>query len=141
MHRFLPSFGLVSSICLLLCSNAAAADARPNILFIMSDDHAFQAMSCYGSKVNKTPNLDRIANEGMRFDGCYVTNSICGPCRAVILTGKYSHLNGFERNGRTFDGSQQTVAKLLQKAGYQTAVVGKWGICEAFQQALTTTTS
>jgi len=104
----------------------AAGDDRPNILFIMSDDHAFQAMSCYGSKVNKTPNLDRIANEGMRFDRCYVTNSICGPCRAVILTGKYSHLNGFERNGRTFDGSQQTVAKLLQQAGYQTAVVGKW---------------
>ena len=104
----------------------AEADDRPNILFIMSDDHAFQAMSCYGSKVNKTPNLDRIANEGMRFDRCYVTNSICGPARAVILTGKYSHLNGFERNGRTFNGSQQTVAKLLQKAGYQTAVVGKW---------------
>lgn len=99
---------------------------RPNILFIMSDDHAFQAMSCYGSRVNQTPNLDRIAREGMRFDRCYVTNSICGPCRAVILTGKYSHLNGFEQNGRTFNGEQQTVAKLLQAAGYQTAVVGKW---------------
>jgi len=125
MHRFLPSFGLFS-IGLLLWTNAIAADERPNILFIMSDDHAFQAMSCYGSKVNKTPNLDRIANGGMRFDRCFVTNSICGPCRAVILTGKYSHLNGFERNGRTFDGSQQTVSKLLRKAGYQTAVVGKW---------------
>lgn len=111
---------------LLLSSTLCSAADQPNILFIMSDDHAFQAMSCYGSKVNKTPNLDRIANEGMRFDRCYVTNSICGPCRAVILTGKYSHLNGFERNGRTFDGSQQTVAKLLQKSGYQTAVVGKW---------------
>ncbi len=110
----------------LLASFTALAADRPNILFIMSDDHAFQAMSCYGSKVNKTPNLDRIANEGMRFDRCYVTNSICGPCRAVILTGKYSHLNGFERNGRTFDGSQQTVSKLLRKSGYQTAVVGKW---------------
>ncbi len=109
----------------LLATSTRAAD-RPNILFIMSDDHAFQAMSCYGSKVNKTPNLDRIANEGMRFDRCYVTNSICGPSRAVILTGKFSHLNGFERNGRTFDGSQQTVAKLLHKTGYQTAVVGKW---------------
>lgn len=103
-----------------------AADSRPNILFIMSDDHGYQAMSCYGSKVNKTPNLDRIAREGMRFDRCFVTNSICGPSRAVILTGKYNHLNGFERNGRTFNGNQQTVAKLLQKAGYQTAVVGKW---------------
>ena len=109
-----------------LVGMSLAADERPNILFIMSDDHAFQAMSCYGSRVNQTPNLDRIAKEGMRFDRCYVTNSICGPCRAVILTGKYSHLNGFERNGRTFNGQQQTVSKLLQHVGYQTAVVGKW---------------
>lgn len=117
---------IVAMLCFLSVAKFAVGDDRPNILFIMSDDHAFQAMSCYGSKVNHTPNLDRIANEGMRFDRCYVTNSICGPSRAVILTGKYSHLNGFERNGRTFDGSQQTVAKLLQEAGYQTAVVGKW---------------
>ena len=116
----------LAAFLLTIVACVAAADNRPNILFIMSDDHAFQAMSCYGSKVNKTPNLDRIANEGMRFDRCFVTNSICGPSRAVILTGKYSHLNGFERNGRTFDGSQQTVAKLLRKEGYQTAVVGKW---------------
>ena len=102
------------------------ADERPNILFIMSDDHAFQALGCYGSRVNETPNLDRIANEGMRFDRCFVTNSICGPARATILTGKYSHLNGFARNGNRFDGSQQTVAKLLRQAGYETAVVGKW---------------
>ena len=120
MHRLL--FLLFA----LTYAGVTIADDRPNILFIMSDDHAFQAISAYGSNVNKTPNLDRIANEGMRFDRCYVTNSICGPCRAVILTGKYSHLNGFERNGRTFDGSQQTVSKLLRKVGYQTAVVGKW---------------
>ena len=107
-------------------SRCEAAEQRPNIIYIMSDDHASHAMSCYGSKINKTPNLDRLANEGMRFNNCFVTNSICGPCRAVVLTGKYSHLNGFERNGRTFDGSQQTVAKLLQKSGYQTAMVGKW---------------
>ncbi len=99
---------------------------RPNILFIMADDHGYQALSCYGSRVNQTPNLDRLAREGMRFDRCYVTNSICGPSRAVILTGKYSHLNGFKNNGDRFDGSQQTVAKLLQKAGYQTAMFGKW---------------
>jgi len=99
---------------------------RPNILFIMSDDHGYQAIGAYGSRVNETPNIDRIAKDGMRFDRCFVTNSICGPARAVILTGKYSHLNGFLNNGNTFDGSQQTVAKLLQKAGYQTAVVGKW---------------
>ena len=114
------------AIVILSAARISLADDRPNILFIMSDDHAFQAMSCYGSNVNKTPNLDRIANEGMRFDRCYVTNSICGPSRAVILTGKYSHLNGFQDNRRTFDGSQQTVAKLLRKSGYQTAVVGKW---------------
>ena len=99
---------------------------RPNILFIMSDDHGYQALSCYGSRVNQTPNLDRIATGGMRFNRCFVTNSICGPSRAVILTGKYSHLNGFVRNGNTFNGQQQTVAKLLQGAGYQTAMVGKW---------------
>ena len=104
----------------------ATQAARPNILFIMADDHGYQAMSCYGSQVNQTPNLDRIAREGMRFDRCYVTNSICGPCRAVILTGKYSHLNGFVRNGNRFNGEQQNVAKLLQAAGYQTAVIGKW---------------
>ncbi|MBW3598761.1 MAG: sulfatase [Planctomycetes bacterium] len=109
-----------------LLSGFALAAERPNILFIMSDDHAYQAMSCYGSNRNQTPNLDRLAKEGMRFDRAFVTNSICGPSRAVILTGKYSHLNGFARNGQTFNGRQQTVAKLLQKAGYQTAVIGKW---------------
>jgi len=104
----------------------AAENNRPNILFIMSDDHAYQALSCYGSRVNKTPNLDRIASGGVRFDNCFVTNSICGPCRAVILTGKYNHLNGFVHNGNRFYGGQQTFPKLLQKAGYQTAVIGKW---------------
>ncbi len=108
----------------LFCRSAHAA--RPNILFIMADDHGYQALSCYGSRLNRTPNLDRIASEGMRFDRCYVTNSICGPSRAVILTGKYSHLNGFRTNRDRFDGSQQTVAKLLRKAGYQTAMFGKW---------------
>lgn len=107
-------------------SDTPPADQRPNILFIMSDDHGYQAISAYGSKVNQTPNIDRIAKGGMRFDRCFVTNSICGPSRAVILTGKYSHLNGFARNGDRFNGDQQHVAKLLQQAGYQTAVVGKW---------------
>jgi len=109
-----------------LATFASAKESRPNILFIFADDHAYQALSCYGSNRNETPNLDRIAKEGMRFDRCFVTNSICGPARAVIQTGKYSHLNGFERNGRTFDGQQQTVGKLLQRAGFQTAIVGKW---------------
>jgi len=108
------------------CALAEDASSRPNILYIMSDDHAYNAISCYGSKINQTPNIDRIAKEGMRFDSYFVTNSICGPCRAVILTGKYNHLNGFVRNGNRFHGEQQTFPKLLQKAGYQTAVVGKW---------------
>ncbi|PHR93054.1 MAG: sulfatase [Blastopirellula sp.] len=103
-----------------------AKETRPNLLFIMSDDHSYNALSCYGSKINKTPNLDRIAKEGIKFNNCLVTNSICGPCRAVILTGKYSHQNGFVRNGNTFNGEQLTYPKLLQKAGYQTAVFGKW---------------
>ena len=94
----------------------AERDERPNILFVFADDHGYQALSCYGSKVNQTPNLDRIAKEGMRFDRCFVTNSICGPSRAVILTGKYSHLNGFVRNGNRFNGQQQTVTvKVLGK--------------------------
>ena len=105
-----------------------AADSRPNILFIMSDDHAYQAIGAYGSNRNETPNIDRLAKEGMRFDRAFVTNSICGPSRAVILTGKYSHLNGYPDNAGNarFNGRQQTVAKLLQAAGYNTAMIGKW---------------
>ena len=99
---------------------------RPNIIFIMTDDHASHAISCYGSKINKTPNLDRLAKEGMLFNNCFCTNSICAPSRAVILTGKHSHINGVIDNRKRFDGAQQTFTKLLQKAGYQTAMVGKW---------------
>ncbi len=109
-----------------VCGPAWAAAERPNILFIFTDDHAYQSIGVYGSKINETPNIDRLAKEGMLFKECYVTNSICGPCRAVIQTGKHSHLNGFFRNGLRFDTSQQTFPKLLQKAGYQTAIVGKW---------------
>jgi arylsulfatase A-like enzyme len=110
----------------LVLTSAANASAAPNIVFIMSDDHAAHAISCYGSKINRTPNLDRLAKEGMRFDNAFVTNSLCGPARAVILTGKYSHRNGYAINEGQFDGSQPTVAKLLKQAGYQTAVIGKW---------------
>ena len=99
---------------------------RPNIIFIFTDDHCEQALSAYDPSRMSTPSMDRLANEGMRFSRCYVTNSICGPSRAVIQTGKYNHLNGFFRNGLQFDGSQQTFPKLLRKAGYQTAVIGKW---------------
>jgi len=104
---------------------SAEKAARPNILFIMSDDHAAHAMSCYGSRINKTPNLDRIANEGMRLLNCFAVNAICTPSRAAILTGKYSHINGVTVFNR-FDGSQPTVAKMLQKAGYHTGMIGKW---------------
>lgn len=103
----------------------AAPPSRPNILFIMSDDHAAHAISSYGSKVNQTPHLDRLAREGVRFTHCYAVNSICTPSRASILTGKYSHLNGTPVFNR-FDGSQTTVAKLLQAGGYYTAMLGKW---------------
>ena len=99
---------------------------RPNILFIMSDDHASHALSCYGSRINQTPNIDRIANEGIRFNNCFCTNSICTPSRAAILTGKYSHLNGVKTLDEPFDGRQVTFPKLLQAEGYQTAIVGKW---------------
>ncbi len=105
---------------------ASGADPRPNIVFIFTDDHCQQALSAYDDSRMITPNMDRIANEGMRFDRCYVTNGICGPSRAVIQTGKYSHLNGFMTNGDRFDGDQPTFPKMLHAAGYQTAVIGKW---------------
>lgn len=101
------------------------AQQRPNILFIFSDDHAQHAISAYGSKVNVTPNIDRIAAEGVRFAHALVTNSICTPIRATLLTGQYSHLNGVPVFNR-FDGSRDHVAKRLQAAGYHTGVIGKW---------------
>jgi arylsulfatase A-like enzyme len=110
---------------LLLAMLPARAAERPNFLFILSDDHAAHALSCYGSVINQTPNLDRIATSGMRFGNCFVVNSICTPSRAAILTGKYSHKNGVTVFNR-FDGSQPHVSKFLQAAGYQTALVGKW---------------
>lgn len=99
---------------------------RPNIVFIFSDDHAVQAMGCYGSNRNQTPQLDRLAREGVVFDRAFCANSICGPSRACVLTGLHSPRNGFRRNGDRFDGSQTTLPQLLQAAGYQTALFGKW---------------
>ncbi len=115
---------LASPAMLLNC--AIGRKKPPNILFIMTDDHAFQAISCYGSRINKTPNIDRLARDGVRFVNSFVTNSICAPSRAVMLTGKYSHINGVIDNRVEFDGSQQTFPKLLQQAGYETALFGKW---------------
>lgn len=97
-----------------------------NIVYIMTDDHSYQTMSCYDGRYNSTPGFDRIASEGMLFERGFVTNSISGPSRAVLMTGKHSHLNGFINNSSEFDGTQQTFPKLLQQAGYQTAIIGKW---------------
>ncbi len=108
---------------------AASAAQPPNIVFIFCDDLAYQAMSCYGDhrKLLETPNMDRLAKEGMRFDRCLVTNSICGPSRAVIQTGKYSHANGFYNNSNSkFDSSQPTFPKVMHEKGYQMAMIGKW---------------
>ena len=104
--------------------------SRPNIVFIMSDDHCRQAISCYGASaapgVVSTPGIDRIAREGIRFDQASVTNAICGPSRAVMLTGLHSHRNGFVTNDQSFDGSQRTFVKLLRGSGYRAEIVGKW---------------
>ncbi len=99
---------------------------RPNIIFIMSDDHAYQAISAYNPDLIKTPSIDRIANEGAIMNSAFVSNSLCGPSRAAILTGKYSHINGFKDNRDRFDGDQQTLPKILKSNGYHTAIVGKW---------------
>lgn len=113
-----------------LCTSAKVQAAeRPNILFLFSDDHAIKAISAYGgplADVAPTPNIDRIANEGAIFLNSFCANSICGPSRASILTGKHSHKNGFMRNGNNFDPDQWTVAKALHNGGYNTAVIGKW---------------
>ena len=110
----------------MLASHALAAEAsRPNILFIFSDDHAEHAISAYGSRVNQTPHLDRLATEGARFTNSFVTNSICTPSRATLLTGQYSHKNGVPVFNQ-FDGSRDTVAKHLRAGGYHTGMIGKW---------------
>ncbi|MBC8987970.1 sulfatase [Pedobacter sp. N36a] len=117
----------ISLLFLLFCGHLTYAQQQPNIIIIVSDDHAFQSIGAYGSKLMKTPSIDRIAKEGVRFDKGYVTNSICGPSRAVILTGKYSHKNGFKDNENSkFDGSQDSFVKQLRSGGYQTAWIGKW---------------
>ncbi len=118
----------LSTAFILAAANAAVHTQRtnrPNILFIMTDDHAAHAIGAYGSRVNKTPHLDRLAREGALFSNVFATNSICTPSRAAILTGQYSHLNGVTMFNR-FDSSRMTVARLLQQAGYHTGMFGKW---------------
>jgi len=126
-NKRLILFGL--SVVASLSAVAQQKDAvkRPmNILYIMSDDHSYQTISAYDRRFINTPNIDRIANEGVIFTNSFVANSISGPSRACMLTGKHSHKNGFTDNSKVFDGSQQTFPKLLQQVGYQTAIVGKW---------------
>ncbi|EOZ91530.1 Arylsulfatase [Indibacter alkaliphilus LW1] len=118
-------FGLIS------CQNERQEIAKPNIIIIISDDHTQQAISAYGSKLTQTPNIDRIANEGVLFNKAYVNNSICGPSRAALLTGKYSHKNGYRDNeNSSYDSSQDQFVNHLQKAGYQTAWIGKYHLGE-----------
>ncbi|MEL6676685.1 MAG: sulfatase [Bacteroidota bacterium] len=127
--KFLILFVAAGSVMLFYSAcedEVVAPSAPPNILFIFTDDHALQAISAYGSMINQTPNIDRIAREGMLFRHAMVTNSICAPSRAVIQTGKHSFHNGVLDNALEFDASQQTFPKLLQKVGYETAMIGKW---------------
>jgi len=123
-------FYLSLGIALFTTLGAIRAADRPNIIFIFTDDHATEAISAYGGRYDQvapTPNIDRIANEGMLFKNSFCGNSICGPSRASILTGKHSHINGFlDNNFSRFDGSQPTFPKMLQQAGYETAIIGKW---------------
>jgi arylsulfatase A-like enzyme len=102
------------------------ADRRPNIVLVMADDHAAHAISAYGSRINRTPGIDRLAGEGIRFDACFCTNSICSPSRATILTGTYNHVNGVTTLDTRFDARQPAFPGMLRDAGYQPAWFGKW---------------
>ena len=123
----LSMMGLCSTVLIPYCDGQAPVQKRPNILYIMSDDHAYQAISAYGLGLNSTPNIDRLAKEGALFTRGFVTNSLCAPSRAVLLTGKFSHLNGkIDNSGSSsFDWNQMNFPKLLQQNGYQTALIGK----------------
>src|SRR5437870_4148013 len=126
MTKFLSAIPVMAGMALLTSLPAQTQRSnRPNILYIMTDDHAAHAIGAYGSRVNKTPNLDRLAQEGALLTNVFATNSICTPSRATILTGQYSHLNGVTMFNR-FDSTRLTVATLLQRSGYYTGMIGKW---------------
>ena len=126
---FVASVSLIGIAMLPACQNKKQEQTQKpfNIVYIMTDDHTAQMMSCYDTRYAYTPNLDRIARDGVLFTQSFVANSLSGPSRACMITGKHSHKNGFYDNTHCkFDGSQQTFPKLLQKAGYETALIGKW---------------
>ncbi|HJU44646.1 MAG TPA: sulfatase [Vicinamibacterales bacterium] len=116
---------VTTAVLLPSTAGAQSTSNRPNIIFIMTDDHAAHAIGAYGSRVNATPNLDRLAREGALLTRVFATNSICTPSRAAILTGQYSHINGVTMFNR-FDSARTTVARLLQQGGYHTGMIGKW---------------
>ena len=133
MRPIALAIALAPALPLLTSCTATDSDApvdvepvRPNILFVFTDDHASHAISAYGSTINRTPNIDRLASEGVLFANAFVGNSICAPARATVLTGLHSHASGVRDNHATFDGSQWTFPKALQAAGYETALIGKW---------------
>ena len=119
-------YGLTGALAMGAVVPAQAQKKPMNIVFIMSDDHSYQTISAYDKRFISTPNIDWLADNGVKFQESFVANSLSGPSRACMLTGKHSHANGFTDNTKTFDGSQQTFPKLLQKQGYQTAMIGKW---------------
>ena len=128
MNILYPFAGMATLLSTACQAKEVAKSGLPyNIVFIMTDDHTAQMMSCYDHRYVETPNLDRIAADGVRFTNSFVANSLSGPSRACMITGKHSCANKFYDNTTcVFDASQQTFPKLLQKAGYETALVGKW---------------
>lgn len=131
--RFFRSSLFVAAL-IAIASRSSSAQTRPNVVFLLSDDHAAHAISAYqsllkyGVKLPRTPNLDRLASDGMLFVNSFVTNSICGPARATVLTGQYGHLNGVMTNTESLHPMTITFPKLMHGAGYQTALFGKWSL-------------